>query len=217
MFKNIVSTVIVLACLASCATAAPAAEVNARAAAESASGRVRCTPFDELTKGTSTAIGEAVVTARHVVEACSGMLGAEYSSGEYRDFAILTVGDPGICVDATPGEPLIFAGYPATRRIGGGRLDAVNQVLEFDTGKVLDRDINVVSMGGRPLVLRRIAGLTSATTTHVRGGYSGGPVVSAVDGRVVGITNAAATDGSFAYFTPITLICDQIRKEQARE
>jgi hypothetical protein len=217
MFKNIVAAVAVLACLASCATAAPPTTAHARAAAEDAAARVRCTPFSELTTGTSTAIGEAVVTARHVVEACSGQIGAAYSSGEYSDFSILTVGDPGICIDATPGEPLIFAGFPATRRIGGDRLDAVNQVLELDTGTTVSRDINVASLGGRPIVLRRIEGLTSAATKYVRGGYSGGPVVSAVDGRVVGITNAAATDGSFAYFTPVTLICDQIRKEQARE
>jgi hypothetical protein len=216
MFKNIVAAVIAVACLASCGAAALSETVDAHGAAAASAERVRCTPFAELTTGTSTAIGEAVVTARHVVEACRGLIGAAYSSGEYSDFSILTVGDPGICVDASPGEPLVIAGFPATRTNGSNYASA-DVVLEFDTGTVVERDVNVVSVGGSPPALRRIEGLTQVATTRVRGGYSGGPVVSAVDGRVVGITNAAALDGSFTYFTPVTLICDQIRKEQARE
>jgi hypothetical protein len=215
MFKNTVAAVTTIACLASCGATNLPVEVATQSAA-SAAARVRCTPFADLTTGTSTAIGDAVVTAKHVISACKGLIGSEYSSGDYVDFSILTVGDPGICIDATLGEAVIFAGFPATRTNGNNYASA-DVVMEFDTGIVVDRDINVVSIGGLPPVLRRIKGLTAATTTHVRGGYSGGPVVSAVDGRVVGITNAAATDGSFAYFTPITLICDQIRKEQARE
>lgn len=205
------------ALLWSCAATSNPSAATSYAAARAASSRVLCDSSSEVTIGTATRVGDAVVTAKHVIEACRGRLIPVYQSAAQTDFAILTLGQPGVCRDAEPGEGVVFAGYPGTRRIGGERLDAANRRLETDTGVVDRKDVTVASLGGSPISLRRIVGLTASTSTAVRGGYSGGPVVSAVDGRVVGITNAAATDSTLAYFTPITLICDQIRKELARE
>lgn len=205
------------AMLWSCAaTSAPRNEYAAYTAG-AAAARVNCGPPNRATIGTSTKVGDAVVTAKHVVTACRGRLPAVMQSGDFADYAILKAGSPGVCKDAEVGEAVLFAGYPATNAVTRKPLKEAFNRLEMDAGVVTRKDVKVVSLDSQLLTVKVVEGLTETTANTLRGGYSGGPVVSAVDGRVVGVTNAAATDSTLAYFTPITLICDQIRKELARE
>jgi hypothetical protein len=190
------------------------AEVDASAAV-----RVLCSEPSSGRRSVASAsrVGDAVVTAKHVVAACGGLLDHVWSSAEGHDVAVLSYGDPGPCIDAAPGEPLVFLGYPGTDVFGAAIRAEEDLVMESDVGLAENVGLNVMALSATFPYAHLIRGMSGAQTNRVRPGYSGGPVFSAKDGRIVGITNASTTDGATAYFTPISTVCKMIRKEAPYE
>jgi hypothetical protein len=185
----------------------------------SIAGRVLCAPTTRSrgSAATATKVGSAIVTAKHVVAACGGNLDYAWSSDDGDDIAIIQYGDPGECIDAYPGEHLVFLGYPGTDVYGLSIKEDEDLILESDVGITENSNISVSATSSTFPYVNYIKGLTVAQATRVRPGYSGGPVMSAEDGRIVGIANAADRDGSAMYFTPISTVCKMIRKEAPYE
>lgn len=163
--------------------------------------------------GSKVRLGDAVVTAEHVVKGCASTdtpIEAVWSS-QQRDFSILEVGDPGVCRNALEGEELLYAGYPGLD--GRGRLRVRKDLsidMEVDTGTYVEKSPNIwitdVSRGG---LAKLLVGTYLGSHNFVRGGYSGGAVLSSVDGRPVGIISSGNTEGD-VLFVPIEDICQQI-------
>lgn len=167
--------------------------------------------------GTTTVIGTAHVTAKHVVTGCEGTLPSVWSSPEGHDIAIVKYGDPGVCKDAEIGELLVFSGWPGSKLDGEPISNNRDFYLEVDTGVARESGMNV--RVGKPdfPYYEDLKNVYRADTSRIRGGYSGGPVRSLRDGRIVGILNASSSDRTLAFFTPISTVCKMIRKEPPYE
>lgn len=164
--------------------------------------------------GTETRVGSLRLTALHVVEACSGT-GLEAAPGSYHDLALGGAPvPPEDCRDASVGERVTFSGYPATTRAGRAYTAKSPPILERDAGVVTSAAIETAAfLSAHPEGTgKTLKGLSSATMTRVRAGYSGGAVSSAEDGRLVGIINAADTNYGIVYFTPVSAICNSINE-----
>lgn len=162
---------------------------------------------------TATRIGDAVVTAKHWARA-NNCLKAELPqvlSDPSDDITVLSVGEPGICKDAVDGESIVYLGYPGTSK-AGLPLNLEELALETDVGLVKAKAVDATA-DGEPLL-----DVDAGSSRWVRPGYSGGPVVSARDGRIVGIINAINGEG-MTFFTPISRVCrliEEARVEQLR-
>jgi hypothetical protein len=194
---------------------------TASTADTSLAGRILCV-FDSggHAVGTAAKIGDAVVTAKHVVIGCKGKIEPAWSSSKpTNDISIITYGDPGVCKDAQVGDRLVYLGFPGRGENGSVRHGPVQLIQEKDFGKVVELDVSIIAASHSKPYIRTLEGMTRAVHTRVRPGYSGGPVFSAKDGRIVGIVNAIANgDGEHsAYFTPISKVCAMIRKEAPYE
>lgn len=155
---------------------------------------------------TVTRVGSAYVTAKHFSDSEACRLGG--LSVDLRDpvddLAVISPGDPGICKDAEVGESVVYLGYPGTAKDGTAlTIDAVG--METDVGLVTHKNLTGRA-GGTTL-----PGIDVASSRWVRPGYSGGAVVSARDGRIVGIINAITGEGA-TLFTPITRVCRLIKE-----
>jgi hypothetical protein len=115
------------------------------------------------------------------------------------DIVVVTPGDPGICKDAELGESIVYLGYPGTAK-NGDSLDMETIGMETDVGLVLHKNLEGSAEG------TALPGIDVASSRWVRPGYSGGAVVSARDGRIVGIINAVTGEGH-TLFTPISRVC----------
>lgn len=171
----------------------------------------QCIAAGRTSQASATRVGEALVTAYHWAggEVCSKVIkGASHFPKH--DISILQAGNPGECRDAKPGEPLTYIGYPGTRY--GVVLMDEDVVLEGDTGVLYIPDTNTRMQGasGPPTMLQHIS---VGSSSRVRGGYSGGAVLSGIDGRVVGIINGVWV-GQATVFTPISTVCKLIKEVQ---
>lgn len=160
------------------------------------------------TVATIAKIGDAYVTAKHFAnssECRTAGLPVDLHD-PIDDISVIQAGDPGLCRDAVVGESVVYLGYPGSLKDGTiPPLSGI--VLEYDTGLVAEKDADIPMPG---TLLRKV---DIATSRWVRPGYSGGPVVSARDGRIVGIINGISQEGH-TYFTPISRVCRLI--EEAR-
>lgn len=155
---------------------------------------------------TVTRVGSAYVTAKHFSDSEACLLGGLKVTlrDPVDDLAVIAPGDPGICKDAEVGESVIYLGYPGTTKNGDPlTIDTVG--METDVGLVTHKNLTGRA-GDVPL-----PGIDVASSRWVRPGYSGGAVVSARDGRIVGIINAITGEGQ-TLFTPITRVCRLIKE-----
>lgn len=175
-------------------------------------------PKVELSVGSEVRLGDAVVSVTHVVVGCNSDNYRAIYQNENTDIAIVQLGDPGECRNATIGEPVRYVGYPATYTDGGWRVSPNGAVdLEVDYGVVAEEDFSTYVLAPSGTRYIEMRGLTKASSTKVRGGYSGGAVLSEVDGRVVGLISASSSDRSTTLFAPIEDVCDIIRQETLDE
>ncbi len=166
-------------------------------------------PDGGLTIATVTIIDDLRITAKHAL--CSSER-PDFVGPEGSDLAIIKSGPaPASCKDAAPGEPVVYAGYPGTTQ-DGKMYGYVARSPELDTGIALLSGVDVTSCGepGQPCVAVR--GLAVGVSTYIRPGYSGGPVLSAKDGRLVGIVSAVDDTGAATYFIPVSEICSALEE-----
>ena len=166
---------------------------------------IDCVIYSETSKtignGSAVALGDSRFTAFHVVQNCVGQ--PEGEAYPEIDLYVMQRGDAGQCRNAADFEPVIYLGYPV---MTDGR---VTNELETDSGQVLRQGRTLGIWNSKTQATELREGMTIATVNRVRGGYSGGPVVSALDGRVVGMV--IATDGTNAVIVPIEAICEKLR------
>lgn len=165
--------------------------------------------------GTVSNVGNARVTAAHVVGLCDPNPWDRVS--KELDLAVLTDGDPGECRNAELGEPLIYAGYPGTSRSGFPFETIMDLRVEQDTGTLLieAEDVPIIDVRSKSIVIMK--GMSRGSSTKTRGGYSGGTVMSAVDGRTVGIIVASGGKGKATWFRPIETVCEYIENGEDDE
>ena len=165
-----------------------------------------CQAGDATMVATVTRVGSAYVTAKHFSdsEACSLGGLAVALRDPVDDLAVLQPGYPGICKDAEVGESVIYLGYPGTAK-NGDTLTIGTVRMETDVGLVTHKNLT-----GRAGDIA-LPGIDLGSSRWVRPGYSGGAVVSARDGRIVGIINAITGEGQ-TLFTPITRVCRLIKE-----
>ena len=151
-----------------------------------------CRGEGKISKGTITQLGEASVTVAHWVD--TEICAHDYAIGTISseaDIAVLSTGDVGACRNVEPGEGLIYEGFPAGP-------DAAS--IERDEGEIVATGFSFEVRPGH-----MVNGLDVGTSSIVRVGYSGGPVYSAKDGRIVGII--VGQNGKHTAFTPIETVC----------
>lgn len=163
-----------------------------------------CEADGTYSHATVTRLGSAYVTANHWADhpACRAAKLEVARKFPVEDIAILQPGSPGECRDAEIGESVVFVGWPTRPAVAGFPEEAA---LETDTGLVLAHDFPVAMSNGIVLF-----NTSTASSNKVRFGYSGGPVVSARDGRIVGIINAVGTretGETYTAFTPVSRVC----------
>ena len=154
------------------------------------SNRLRCIGGE----GMKTPIGEAVVTAGHLSELC----GVGQSLSKRLDVSVIKRGDPGACRDAALGENVY---------ISGPRGDVVR-------GLVLRQNQTIKANAAAGGKVKR-TGVDLVLAPKVKAGWSGGPVVSVNDHRVVGMVLVASRnpvkDNLYAvYVRPIESICEKL-------
>jgi hypothetical protein len=170
-----------------------------------------CETPDVIASATITKIGDAEVTATHWAgdPACYGKV-PHVRISKTDDVTILRGGKHPPCVNARLGEPLVFLGFPGTDP-WGNQLQVGQMRLEADAGRLSGHNKTAWLRNdlGQPLVLRHE---DTALAHLVRPGYSGGPALSALDGRVVGIIHAVqpVVGGLRVTITPIERICAMI-------
>ena len=166
---------------------------------------------DHYRQGTITQIGAAKVTAWHVLLDCKTKPRAAYPGN---DLAVLELGDPGVCRNAAIGEAVIFVGYPAGEwRDDDDGMQTLFPIMEIDRGQVVVATRDVRSFINETDWVSKESGVANAV--KVRSGYSGGPVYSAEDGRVVGMTQAIRADAKDGHprlmtFLPVESICTRL-------
>lgn len=174
---------------------------------------LKCTKFGMQSVGTLTTVGATQLTARHVADLCPDLV-YDVSPKPLRDYTIVKTAPLPSCKDARVGEEVFFMGFPGTDQQGRRYIDPSDVRLEIDSGTVreTDRIIFAINMDPGNFGFKQVDGVTEATMTRVRPGYSGGAVVSAEDGRLVGIINAIKHEESLVYFTPVSTICSKIEE-----
>lgn len=169
--------------------------------------RLACETPSGASYGSSVQVGRVSLTALHVVSRCPSVV----PEATFGDLAILSGGTLSSCEDVKAGESVILRGFPASSPRGKFYRSPADIRPEFDTGSVVKTNVALLARDDAAGLVR-IEGLTAATSSLVRKGYSGGAVVSAADGRLVGIINAKGSNDPIAYFTPVSAICRHLRK-----
>lgn len=166
-----------------------------------------------------TEVGGATVTAYHWAgnKTCKTAFPDNPGMRHFPAYDI-TVLKPGAlpkegCRDASQGEPVAYLGYPGTDQETGDWLNPLRRPLETDSGVVLATGLSVPVTDGKGGNVRLLQGISVGTSSKVRQGYSGGPVVSLNDGRIVGIINAVGA-GNMPFYTPISTICNLIEESK---
>jgi len=167
-----------------------------------------------FSNGTATRIGDAWVTAYHVVDGCSDVTPIKYS--ESLDIALLKEGYTGPCTKAHLGEEIYYEGFPSFK--------GPDIYLKYDMsiGLVTDFDVTVYMTNkdtGELEVIREIMDKGSQVSLlddeglvieGVRGGYSGGRVFS--DRGTLGVISSGNLKSVLWSNTPN--ICDFIKTEE---
>lgn len=162
-----------------------------------------------VSAATITRVGDVQITAKHAI--CIGME-IDYFGPKGSDLVIIQSGSmPSSCSDAEPGEPVLYVGFPGTNR-DGEPYDIQPRDPERDVGSVKKLDHPLIACAADLSYCVAVDGVTIGSSRRVRPGYSGGAVVSRVDGRLVGMIVAVASDGSVTYFTPISQICNALEE-----
>lgn len=174
---------------------------------------LECATGRSRSVGTLTVVGDAEITARHVAVLCPA-LSVEYLPPASQDYAIVRAAPLPSCRDAEVGERVIYQGFPATGPSVVLRKRGEPPPQETDKGVVKAVNVPVIAFGAsvRGLEIQMVTGTTRATMTRVRPGYSGGAVMSAKDGRFVGIISSVNPSENLAYFTPVSTICSKIKE-----
>lgn len=168
-------------------------------------------------QGTVTKIGDAEVTSLHILEVCNDESVARFPND---DLAILKLGDPGTCRNAVAGEGVWVIGHPTTEienyTSGGWGFLALKEISR-GTVTIPSAPQRWHWLDGR--TTRRNVG--KASTEATRRGYSGGPLISVLDGRIIGMHRSGhggAIEGEArpSYFLPVEEICAHIRAELAK-
>jgi hypothetical protein len=172
-----------------------------------------CVKYGVHSVGTLTTVGVTQLTARHVAETCPGLM-YDASPKPAQDYTIVKAAPLPSCRDAQVGEAVLFTGYPGTDLQGNKPADPRQVRVETDRGVVLEtnRTIAAINLDRDNFGFKQVEGTTKATMTRVRPGYSGGSVISAEDGRLVGIINAINHNKKLVYFTPVSTICSKIEE-----
>lgn len=175
--------------------------------------QLECAQSGSRSFGTLTVVGETELTAKHVATLCPA-LQIDYISDLTSDYAIVRAAPLPSCKDAEVGEEVIYEGYPGTTPGGYGYLQGQPFPKESDAGTVKRVGIPILAFSSSRTSFgwNTVDGITEATMTRVRPGYSGGAVMSAKDGRLVGIINAVNRRDNLAYFTPVSTICSKIEE-----
>lgn len=157
---------------------------------------------------TITKVGDAKITAAHVLEGC--LKAPEAVFFEDLDLAIINPAKINSCRSALIGEPLTFHGYPGTMRDRKTLRNSV--VLETQEGFVISLDSGTFLALNARGTLDALSGHVRAATSTMRGGYSGGAVLSAVNGDFLGIISTSAAEGAQASFIPASTICEKMEQ-----
>ncbi|MEL8055057.1 MAG: hypothetical protein AAGK66_02790 [Pseudomonadota bacterium] len=168
-------------------------------------------------QGTVTKIGDAEVTSLHNLGVCNDESGARFPDD---DLVILKLGDPGTCQNAVAGEGVWVIGHPELEievyTTGGWGFLALQEISR-GTVTIPSAPQRWHWLDGR--TTRRNVG--KASTDRTRRGYSGGPLISVLDGRIVGM-HRSGHDGAIegearpSYFLPVEEICAHLRAELAK-
>lgn len=161
------------------------------------------------TVATVTKVGDLEITAKHALCPSSRPY---YKGPEGSDIAVLQAGPkPASCADAKPGEPVTYAGFPGTRK-DGTLYGYVARAPEVDQGFAVLPSVGFSACSADGTYCETFSDTAVGSSAWVRPGYSGGPVISQVDGRLVGIISAVTDDGSATYFIPISQICKALEE-----
>lgn len=158
--------------------------------------------------GTVTRVGDAKITAAHVVKGC--IPSVEAIIFPEIDLAILEAAPMDYCRLADVGERVTFHGYPVTEQDGEELKDEV--VLESHHGRVKEHRVphmlTVNPDGGLDLLVNH----TRVEAPFLRGGYSGGPTVNVETGEFLGIISTGAMWRDEGSFIPADIICEKMEE-----
>ena len=157
---------------------------------------------------TMTKVGDAEITAAHVVRGC--LDGPKAVMFEDIDFAIVNPGKINSCRAPYEGELVKFHGYPSTKRDNKTARSKV--LLETQEGFVTSIDRSSFFAFSNDGTLNLLTGHIWAWSDTVRGGYSGGAVMSVDTGDFLGILSTASVEGKRASFIPADIICEKMEE-----
>lgn len=171
--------------------------------------RFHCDTPDGDTYASYVRVGDAVITAEHVVDECSFSNASAYRD---IDLAIITPGKLPSCRGPEVGEEVVFQGFPTTKRSGKPFEMMRARRFEETQGTVseVDRTIHMINSrtGGIKTVIRHTF---TEPIGHVRPGYSGGAVRS-LDGEFLGIISTGSAEMRVGSFIPADVICEKMEE-----
>lgn len=165
-----------------------------------------CVTESGLGAGTMTKVGEAILTAHHVVEYCVNPV-ESYQFPEI-DLAILRPAKMEHCRAPREDEVVEFWGYPGTD-LQGNFLE--QRVPERTIGTVEEVSRDVTAMKTDLSGLQTYSNQTFVfPIPNVRAGYSGGAVTSLGGGEFLGIISTGSLMAPEASFVPADVICQKM-------
>lgn len=166
----------------------------------------------KLYMGSQVRIDGSILTAAHVVRNCEKLSNAKYPVEldlTVFDVAILKNNGLTECRDAEPLEPIIFIGLPMYNDDGMLYSISKKKKMNFVSGTVKSfGNLFRMSKYEDPEQFFAYDMSFASSQKDLEPGYSGGAVISHVDGRLVGIISAKDQNGS--YFSPISQICSYL-------
>lgn len=160
-----------------------------------------------VVSGTLTQVDGAILTSNHVISGCNDK--PEAVVFPEIDLAILEPAKITSCRSPRIGEAVQFAGYPTTNL--NGKTSRSPVYLEKHEGVVTrleDEMLVLTSLG----TVKTVQNQWRVSASHLRGGYSGGPVTSLETGEFLGIINTGSIPNQTGSFTSARTICEKLEE-----